>query len=134
MAKAKKHLSRDEILAVPDLPLIEVEVPEWGKGVAVYVRALSGTERDAFETEAFSESGANRLKNLRAKLISLGLVDDAGTRLFSKSDIEALGKKNGKVLDRLFDVIRKESGLLNEDVDELVKNFVSDLKEDSTSD
>ena len=134
MAKAKKHLSRDEILEAPDLPLIEVDVPEWGKGVAVYVRALSGTERDRFEVEVLGATGKDRLANARAKLVSIGLVDEDGNRVFNESDVEALGKKNGKVLDRLFEVIKKESALGNEEIEELVKNFVSDLKEDSTSD
>lgn len=131
MTKKEIVLSRDAILKAPDLPLIKVDVPEWG-GV-VYVRGLDGTERDRFETDAFNSSGANKLKNLRAKLISIGLVDEDNKPLFSKTDIDALGKKSGKVLDRLFDVISKESGLLNKDVEELVKNYVSDLKDDSIS-
>ena len=131
VAKAKKRLSRDDIVSAPDLPLIEHAVPEWG-GV-VFLRALTGTERDAFEVEVLGSAGPDRLKNARAKLVSRGLMDENGNRLFNESDIEALGKKNGKVLDSLFNVIKKESGLANEDIEELVKNFVGDLKDDSIS-
>ena len=40
-------LNREAILAAEDLPRELVEVPEWGG--AVYVRALTGAERDQFE-------------------------------------------------------------------------------------
>ena len=42
-----KLLSRDEILAASDLTKELVEVPEWGG--SVYVRAMTGTERDSYE-------------------------------------------------------------------------------------
>ena len=38
---------RETILAAQDSKRISVDVPEWG--VTVYLRTLSGTERDAFE-------------------------------------------------------------------------------------
>ena len=41
-------LSKDAILAADDLPRETVHVPEWGGDV--YVRTMSGTDRDAFET------------------------------------------------------------------------------------
>lgn len=131
MTSKKTFLTRDAILAAVDLVSVTVEVPEWGG--SVYVRGLTGTERDRFEVDVLSGTGKDRLNNARAKLVALGVVDEAGNRLFSEADIEALGKKNGKVLDRLFQAVRKESGLLDEDVEELVKNFVSDLKDGSTS-
>ena len=133
MAKTKKFLSRDEILGAPDLPLIEIEVPEWGKGVAVNIRGMTGEERDKFEVEVLNSTGPDQFKNARAKLVSVGLVDADGNRLFAEADIEALGKKNGNVLGRLFDAIKKESGLQDVDIEELLKNFASDLKGDSTS-
>ena len=39
-------LSKDAILAADDLPRETVHVPEWGGDV--YVRTMSGTDRDAF--------------------------------------------------------------------------------------
>lgn len=128
--KKEKILGRDEILNAPDLPFVKVEVPEWGG--AVFVRGLSGGERDEFETKILGTKGSS-LKNARAKLVAMGTFDESGTLLFAESDVEALGKKSGKALDRLFSAIRKESGLLDADVMELVKNFVGGLKDDSIS-
>ena len=42
-------LTRDEILESEDLATETVSVPEWGG--SVIVRALTGTERDAYEAE-----------------------------------------------------------------------------------
>ena len=126
-----KFLTRSEILKAPDLPLIEIDVPEWGG--SVYVRALDGTERDDYEVKVLGAVGPNRLENARAKLVSVGCVNAKGKRVFTKSDVVALGKKSGAALDRLFTVIMKESGLNNQDIEALVKNYVSGLSNDSTS-
>ena len=44
-------LTRDLILKADDIQTREVEVPEWGG--TVLIRALTGTERDAYEAEAY---------------------------------------------------------------------------------
>ncbi len=44
-------LTKDDILGADDLATEDVEVPEWGG--CVRVRALTGTERDAFEAAMF---------------------------------------------------------------------------------
>ena len=40
-------LSREDILNADDLPVREVETPEWGEGASVFVRTLSAAEREA---------------------------------------------------------------------------------------
>jgi hypothetical protein len=44
-------LTRDSILNAKDLKKELVKVPEWGG--EVYVRCMTGSERDAFESEAY---------------------------------------------------------------------------------
>jgi hypothetical protein len=73
------------------------------------------------------------LKNIRAKLVALTVVDEEGNRIFSDSDASALGKKSAAALDRVFEVAQRLSGLRPEDVEELSKNFGSDQSEDSIS-
>jgi hypothetical protein len=133
MAKVK-ILTRDAILQAQDLPRELVDVPEWGG--SVYVRALTGAERDAFETSIVEQRGKStkmNLKNIRAKLVALTVVDEEGNRIFSDSDASALGKKSAAALDRVFEVAQRLSGLRPEDVEELSKNFGSDQSEDSIS-
>ena len=51
----KKFLTRNEILAVDDLQTQKVDVPEWGG--SVYVRGLTGSERDALEASIVKQVG-----------------------------------------------------------------------------
>lgn len=133
-----KILSRDDILQADDLPKQLEEVPEWGG--AVYVRSLTGTERDSFEASVlkFKQNGKGMtretvLENMRAKLLVRCLVDADGNRYFADGEVAKLGGKAAKPLDRLFSVAQKINGLTEEDVEELVGNSVPDPNDTSTS-
>src|SRR5262245_29422466 len=107
MSQANGHptggLSRAEILAAQDMKIEALEVPEWGG--TVYVRNMTGKARDAFERSRFKQVG-DKFEvihaNTRASLLAVSICDPSGQLLFSAQDIEALGDKNGAVLDRLF--------------------------------
>ncbi|XBQ15800.1 MAG: hypothetical protein ABL308_12685 [Oceanicaulis sp.] len=99
MAK-KALLSAAEILAAEDLKTEDVDVPEWGG--AIRLREWSGVDMLAYETEAEQADGSRAL----AVAISMSAIDEAGSRLFTADDVEALAKKNGKVLIRLMAKIR----------------------------
>jgi hypothetical protein len=106
-------LTKDQILEVSDLKTETVAVPEWGGDVAV--RSMTGADRDAFET-AMITVGADGtrtpdMKNIRAKLVALTLVDGAGNRLFETSDIERLALKSAAALERIFDVAQRLNGM-----------------------
>lgn len=136
-------LSRDAILQADDLERELVPVPEWGG--SIYVRALSGAERDAFETSLVKERTIRRgrrrettremdMKNLRARLCALTICDADGKRLFTDDDIADLGNKSAAALQRVFEVAQRLSGLTDDDVDELVGNSDETQGDDSTSD
>jgi hypothetical protein len=130
-----KVLSRAAILESMDLASERVNVPEWG-GVVI-VRCLTGQERDAYESEIVgSRVGGDRelnLTNIRAKLVARTVVDESGSRLFTDGDIVALGKKNASVLDRIFSVAQRLSGLSQSDVDSLVDQMGKDQSDGSGS-
>lgn len=119
-------LSRDSVLAANDLPRERVDVPEWGSGAYVYVRSLTGMERDSWETYCIEQRAAYKsdsgFPGLRSSLLVRCLVDDDGKRLFLDVDVETLGAKSGAVLDRLWSTAAKLNGLTAADVDELKKN------------
>jgi hypothetical protein len=86
---------------------------------------MSGKERDSFEASMIKGKGKSanvNLENLRAKLVSKCVVDEAGTRLFSDDDIPALASKSAAALNRVYEVAQRLSGVTDEDVDELTKN------------
>lgn len=127
-------LSRDAILAAEDRPTEDVDVPEWGG--TVRLRALSGAERDAFETSMLDQRGkptAARLQNFRARLLAASIVGEDGQRLFTDKDVATLGAKSGAVIDRLFERARRLSGMAREDVDALAGNSERGPSGDSIS-
>ena len=116
-------LKRDDILKRDDLKKELVSVSEWGGDV--YVRCMTGPERESWENDSYSMKGKNieiNKENFRARLLVRVLVDEKGERLFSDQDISALGAKSAKVLDQLFSVAMRLNGLSKEDVDDLTKN------------
>jgi len=116
-------LNKDQILKADDLKSEIVEVPEWGGEVKV--RTMTGIERDTFEESIFDSKGKDtkmNFKNLRAKLVVLTIIGDNGERLFIEADVEALGKKSAKALDRIFGVAQRLNGIGQKEVEELTKN------------
>jgi hypothetical protein len=109
-------LSRDEILAHSDLAYEDVNVPEWG-GVVV-VQAMTGAERDRFE----SAHVAAKAKDARARLAVYTVRDQAGLPLFTEADIPALSAKSAAPLDRIFEVAARLSRITKEDVDKIEGN------------
>lgn len=128
-------LDRDAILEVQDITIEPVEVPEWG-GV-VYVKALTGNERDAIESSVVAIDGKGqrvlRLDNLRAKTLARAICDPQGKRLFSDADIPALTKKSAAAMQRLFNVAQRLSGMTEEDVASLAAGLKNDQSDGSTS-
>ena len=120
MAKSKKFLTRDEILEIDDLPTKEVWVPYWK--AYVKVRILNAGERDAFEASLYDKDGNMRLEGMRARLVSLVCVDEAGERLFTEADAELLNKKSAAAIDLIVDEAKSLNRMLKEDFEELEKN------------
>jgi hypothetical protein len=126
-------LNKDAIFKAKDLKTKDVEVPEWGGFVRV--RTMTGTERDNFEGAIFIGKGNDRrvnFENLRAKLISLTVIDEEGNPLFAAKDIAAIGRKSALALDRVFGVAQELNGLRQEDVEKMVGNSEGTQGDDST--
>lgn len=120
-------LTRDEILAAPDIHDEIVDVPEWGGKVRVV--AMAGHERDEFEESMVEMRGRNRtmnLRNFRANLVARSIKDAKGNRVFSDKDIVELGKKSAAALTRVVVVAQRLSGL----TDEMVNELTTELKDD----
>ena len=127
-------LSRKDILEVNDLTTRVVPIPEW-KG-NVIIKMMTGTELDQFEDSLFEGRGKDRksnYKNLRAKLLSMCLVGEDGKRLFSDKDIESLGGKSAKALDRLYTIATEINGIGAKEEEALIKNSESEGNDTSTS-
>lgn len=127
-----KILTREQILAADDIRLELVQTPEWDGGV-VYVKTMTGGERDRLEASIFSTKGERNMEDLRAKIAALSTVDKEGNCLFSFEDVVALTKKSARPLDRIFAVATRLSGFMPKDVEDLTKNLSAGQDESSSS-
>ena len=126
------NLTRDQILTIPDYELEAVEVPEWGG--TVHVRTMSGRQRDAYEQLSREVlNGGDGAPNVRARVVACFACDEAGNALFEPADVEALGRKSYRALDRVFDAGLRLNGLTAEAVDGLEKNSETTPGNDSGS-
>ena len=112
-------LSRDQILSADDIkPFLTVAVvPEWGG--EVYLRPLSGKDRERFENAVSSPTPS---KPLRALLASMTLCDEQGRLLFGESDVDALAQKSSKALHQVWEVATVANKLSKKGVEDAEKN------------
>lgn len=116
-------LTKDAILKASDSKIQKLDVPEWGGHI--FLKNMTGSERDQFEAETYVTKGKNvefNRENFRARLLVRCICDEQGEPMFTKKDIDALGKKSAKALDRCFAAAQKLNGLSAEDVEELTKD------------
>lgn len=103
-------IGKADILDADDLELEDVPVPEWGG--TVRVRGLTGAERDSYEMRmAIARQKGETDIDIRASLVGRCMVDENGDRLFTNKELPQLARKSGAVLDRVFDVVGRLSGL-----------------------
>jgi len=119
-------LGKKEIMAAVDIKTQIVPVPEWGGDV--YVKNLSGSEREEYESSLYVMDNGKPVVSVRSmasaklRLCALSLCDDKGGRIFDIKEVAELGKKSSTAIDRVYDAILEVSGLSKEIVAELEKN------------
>jgi hypothetical protein len=110
-----RKLDRDTILAIADYRVEAVDVPEWAG--QVHVRTLSARDREAFERR-YAEDKSNFV----TRLVAATLCDEAGSPLFTDVDVEALGGKSFRAINRIFDAALKLNALSDAAVEDAEKN------------
>ncbi len=121
-------LTKDQVFAAKDYKIEIVDVPEWndqvpkGEKAQVGIVRMSGTAKDEWESYCRLPDGKPNFTNLRAKLVSLVVVDEKGERLFTEKEVAKLGLKSAVALDRLIEAAEKVNRISSSDYEELVKN------------
>jgi hypothetical protein len=127
-------ITREQVLSSTRFEKVEVDVSEWGKidpetgkpeKTTVFVRELSGREKDAFEAGLFSLKGRKQKVNLddvRARMAVLVCCDEQGKNIFQPEDVEWLTKKSVRPLTRIYNAAKELNDLDDEDEEELLKN------------
>ena len=128
-------LTKDQILEANDLQSESVHVQEWGGDVLV--RTMTGADRDAFESSMITTLADGTRKpnmaNMRAKLVALTVVDEAGNRVFDVGDVDRLALKSASALERVFNAAQRINGLGIQAEADAAKNSVAGLSASSTS-
>jgi hypothetical protein len=134
-------LNRESLLAKEDLEIRKVDL---GKGDYVFVRQMTGRERDSFERtlveigEVGEEGGKpeviQRQEDFRAKLATHTVCDEKGVLILKPGDYETLSQNiSAKRLEKIINVAQQLNKITDEDKENLVKNSEPAQSADSTS-
>jgi hypothetical protein len=121
---------------------VQIEKVELGADNFVYVRQMSGRERDHFEqsilkavrnTKGQVESYEQSLEDYRAKLATATMCDADGNMLLLPDDVGTLSKNMSAVtLDKIIAKAQELNKISEADKEELVKN--SEVAQSDNSD
>lgn len=119
---------RAEILGLDDLPVAEVEVPEWG--LTVKVRAMDAA------TWVQAVRMMNRVDDTesRAVAVAYGVIDDEGELVFQLEDIPLLAKKHARAIVRISDEIFRLNRGGDAEIEDAAENFTETQAGDEPSD
>lgn len=112
---------RDKILALQDIPVEQVEVPEWG--VSLEVRGMNGADRTRIMDMAMQTEGGLNLQVVYPEIVIATVFDpESGAQVFDPKDRDVLLSKSATALDRLAQVGMRLSGFTQEASDEAGKD------------
>jgi len=133
-------LSRSLLLAKEELEKVKVDL---GKDESVWVRQMTGRERDNFEQSLIKEkkdakgnviSYDRALGDFRAKLAVATCCDEEGKALFLPDDYSLLSQNmSAKRLEIIVNAAQKLNAISEEDKDALVKNSNPEVEDNSNS-
>jgi len=135
-----KILDKNALLSKEELEIVEVDL---GKDEFVYVRQMTGHERDTFEKllarKFKNEKGKYdyemTLEDFRAKLAVHTVCDAEGVLLLQPTDYPKLSNSMSAArLEKIINVAQRINAISEEDKEELVKNLDADLVGNSSSD
>lgn len=120
-----KLLTRTDLLKKQKLRMEKVELGEEGY---VYVREMTGSERDAFEQSLIqiNEKGEviRNFEDFRAKLAVYCVCDENGNLIFKPEDYKVLSQNiKASWLNKIVEVAQRLNAITDRDVEEMAKNL-----------
>ena len=132
-------LDRKALLSKEKLEIVKVDL---GGDRIIYVKQMTGTERDRFEKSLLKEKMEKKgvivgfeqaTDNFRAKLAVCTACDAEGNLLLEPQDAERLGQvMSAYTLEKIVNAAQKLNAISAEDKEELVKNSVT-AQDDNSS-
>ena len=131
--KKARGLTLAQLLQTSKPKVVEVKVE--GAKDPLYIRSMTGAQRDTFEIETYRRRAELQKKhgdaflpemvlgeNARARLLALCLCDSEGNLIAGPEDVEALGNMNAALVQKLFDVATELNKVSDADMEELAGN------------
>lgn len=125
-------ITKELFLSGSELPRERVETPEFPGLPFVYVRGLTGRELDTFDINATDDEGRYK-PGCRAWLAVLSVCDENSKNIFTIADVAAVSKTNCTVLQRIWVVARRLSGMGAAAQEAAKKNSNETSEDDSAS-
>jgi len=120
------QLDRNALLAKEKLEVVKVDL---GKGDFIFVRQMTGRERDRFEQSLIKENKSveggyeKSLEDFRAKLAVCTVCNEAGVLTLNAGDFGTLSQNMSAArLEKIINVAQKINKISEEDKENLVKN------------
>lgn len=107
--------------------VVKVTIDDLGEDV--YIRKITGVDRQQFFDLIKKSGTADEAENSLDVLVGMGLSDEAGNRLFNTDELDEISKLPLDLLRKLVVQILEHNGLGNNSVDTTKKN----LKKSTTS-
>jgi hypothetical protein len=129
-------LNRKDLLQKEKVQIVKVDL---GEDNFVFVRQMSGRERDRWETSLLKEGPGGKyqqaLDDFRAKLAVATLCDEEGNLLLQHTDIGTLSQNmSAASLDKIVTEAQRINRVSEQDKEALVKNSVVGQADNSGSD
>lgn len=123
---AREILTSEAFFEIAKRQKTDVPFPESGNGAVIPVWGMTPTERTRFEKQFQQNAkGVDReglLEEFRERVVAECCRDDEGQRIFQREDVQRLGASSGALVERLFNVAGKASGITDTDIEDAVKN------------
>jgi len=118
---------------------LEVEKVDLTKDEFIYVRQMTGAERDMFERSLYVVDKDNkvstRLENFRAKLAVCTVCDEKGTLLLLPEDVNTLSRSmSAAKLEKIVNAAQKLNKITEKDKEGLIKNSLVGPADNFSSD
>ena len=124
-------LDRKALLAKEELEVVQVDL---GNDEFVYVKQMTGRERDNFEQSILKKNKDNKgvvigfetvTEDFRAKLCVASICDKSGKLLLAPTDFAVLSiNMSARRLEKIVNASQKLNAITEEDKEELIKNSV----------
>lgn len=114
-----KALTKADIVAVPFAPVL-IPVPQLGDDVGVFVRLMSGKEREEFQ-RVVKDVESNHVVTLKA-IVQCVCDEATGSRMFASDEEADATIRNPDAIAHLGMEILRANGLIKSSLDDAKKN------------